>query len=184
MNKELQKHLISLATKDQDLLGKLSKSGDLANYTDEVHPELKVVLESNTQKAKEIIKRYGWPTLGLVGEKGSDAMFLIVQHSVLDEAFMQSCVPLLAEQVSNKEAKGSQLAFLQDRTLMQKNKPQLYGTQHIENENGKIVPYHIENAEEVDQNRLKLGLESLKERTAYLQKQHDKILRANECRNN
>jgi len=179
MNIELQKHLISLATEDQKLIEKLSKSGGLANYKDEVHPELKVVFKRNTQKAKEVIKKYGWPTLSLVGEKGSEAMYHIVQHSVLDEAFMQACVPLLAEQVKNKEAKGSQLAFLQDRTLMQKNKPQLYGTQHIEDENGKIVPYKIHNPKEVDKRRLDLGLEPLKERTAFLQRNHDQILRAN-----
>ena len=179
MNKELERELISLAKEDQTLLEKLSKSGDLANYKDEVHPELKMVFERNTTRAKEIIKEYGWPKISVVGEQGSDAIYHIVQHSVLDEAFMQSCVPLLSEQVKNEEAKGSQLAFLQDRTLMQQKKPQIYGTQHIEDSNGKIVPYLIDKLESVDERRLILGLEPLKERTAFLQKNHENILKAN-----
>ncbi len=170
MNQKLQKELIFLAKEDQALLEELSKSGDLANYKDEVHPELKIVFERNTKRAKEIIKEYGWPKISLVGEEGSDAMYHIVQHSVLDEAFMQSCVPLLSEQVKNKEAKGFQLAFLQDRTLMQQNKPQIYGTQYIDDGSGKIVPYLIDKPESVDERRLELGLEPLKERTAFLQK--------------
>jgi len=180
MNQKLQKELIFLAKEDQVLLEELSKSGDLANYKDEVHPELKIVFERNTKRAKEIIKEYGWPKISLVGEDGSDAMYHIVQHSVLDEAFMQSCVPLLSEQVKNKEAKGFQLAFLQDRTLMQQNKPQIYGTQHQEDKSGKIVPYQIEDPKGVDERRLSLGLEPLKERTAFLQKNHDDILKANQ----
>ncbi|MCK5830896.1 MAG: hypothetical protein KAH20_11405, partial [Methylococcales bacterium] len=100
---------------------------DLANYKDEAHPELKIVFERSTREAKEIIKKHGWPKISLVGEAGADAIYHIVQHSVLDEAFMQSCVPLLEERVKQKEAKGYQLAFLQDRTLMQQKKPQIYG---------------------------------------------------------
>jgi hypothetical protein len=137
VDKNLQKYLVSLAKEDQELLEKLSKSGDLANYKDEVHPELKIVFERNTRKAKEIIKKHGWPKISLVGEVGADAIYHIVQHSVLDEAFMQACVPLLEERVKQQEAKGYQLAFLQDRTLMQQKKPQIYGTQHIEDNNGK-----------------------------------------------
>lgn len=178
MDNILKEELISLAKEDQELLDKLAESGDLENYKDEVHPELRIVFERNTSRAKEIIKQYGWPKISDVGEEGSDAIYYIVQHSVLHESFMQSCVPLLKEQVKNNEAKGWQLAFLTDRTLMQKNKPQIYGTQHIQDEGGRIQPYQVENIESVDERRLALGLEPIKERTAFLQKRHDSILKA------
>ncbi|MCK5925413.1 MAG: hypothetical protein KAG10_05935 [Methylococcales bacterium] len=183
MDKNLQKHLVSLAKEDQELLEKLSKLGDLANYKDEVHPKLKIVFERNTREAKEVIKKHGWPKISLVGEVGADAIYHIVQHSVLDEAFMQSCVPLLEERVKQHEAKGYQLAFLQDRTLMQQKKPQIYGTQHIEDNDGKIVPYLIDTPNSVDERRLALGLERLKERTAFLQKNHEDILKVNKKNN-
>jgi hypothetical protein len=106
-------------------------------------------------------------------------MWLIVQHSVLDEKFMQFCVPVLERQVRKNEAKGWHLAFLQDRTLMQQGKPQIYGTQHLD-EGGVTKPYKIQNPEKVDELRLELGLEPLAERTAFLQKRTDRMLEAKE----
>ena len=177
MNTKLKQELVKLAEEDQQLLEKLAASGDLAKYKDEVHPELKIIFERNTARAKEIINNYGWPTISLVGNEGSDAMYLIVQHSVLDEPFMQACVSTLEEAVNNNEAKGWQLAFLQDRTLMQQEKPQKYGTQHITND-GVVEPYIIKNPEMVNGRRLALGLEPLEERTRLLQENYERIQKA------
>ena len=179
MNKQLANELIKLAEEDQQLLEKLSVSGELAKYKDEVHPELKIVFERNTASAKNIIEKYGWPKIRLIGNDASDAMYLIVQHSVLDEPFMQACVPLLEEAVSENEAKAWQLAFLQDRTLMQQDKPQVYGTQHITIDD-VVRPYKIRNPKKVNERRLVLGLEPLEERTKFLQDNHDRIKKAHD----
>ncbi|MDR3631062.1 MAG: hypothetical protein P4L42_12080 [Desulfocapsaceae bacterium] len=109
-------------------------------------------------------------------------MWLIVQHSVLDVNFMQSCVPILERQVKNNEAKGWQLAFLQDRTLMQQDKPQIYGTQHIDDKDGVVKPYKIQDPEKVDEFRKELGIEPLVERTALLQERQNRLLEANKNR--
>lgn len=178
----LSDELIKLANEDQTLLEKLATSGELADYKDEVHPELKIVFERNTKRAKEIIAKHGWPSLSQVGEEGSTAIYLIVQHSVLDEDFMQSCLPLLEESVKKGDAHGWQLAFLQDRALMQQGKPQIYGTQHIVNEDGNMEPYTILNPKTVDERRLALGLEILEEKTKFLQANHQKTLKANKRR--
>ena len=179
MNQILKNELISLADEDQRLIEKLSKSGELLDYEDELHPEIKKIFERNTKRAKEIIATYGWPTISSVGKEASNAMYLIVQHSVLEPEFMQSCIPALEEQVKNNEAKGFQLAFLQDRTLMQQGKPQIYGTQYDVNKDGKMEPYKILNPETVDERRLALGLEKLEERTELLQRNYDETLKAN-----
>lgn len=182
MNHTLKKELIQLAEEDQSLIEKLSKTGELANYKDEPHPEIKKIFERNTQIAKEIIANQGWPTISSVGEEGSDAMWLIVQHSVLEPDFMQYCVPLLEEQIKSNEAQGWQLAFLQDRTLMQQGKPQIYGTQHDVNENGIMEPYEIQNPETVNERRFALGLEALEEKTKELQEKYDNSMAASEAR--
>ncbi|MCF6211012.1 MAG: hypothetical protein L3K24_10185 [Gammaproteobacteria bacterium] len=182
MNSTLKNELIRLADEDQALIEKLSNTGELANYKDEPHPEIKKIFERNTRRAKEIISAFGWPTISSVGEKASDAMYLIVQHSVLEPEFMQSCVPLLEEQIKNNEAKGWQLAFLQDRTLMQQGKPQIYGTQHDVNKDGIMEPYEIQNPETVNEKRLSLGLERLEEKTKELQERYDATQAANEAR--
>ena len=182
LNKQLKHELIKLTEEDQQLIEKLSASGELAKYKDEVHPELRIIFERNTARAKEIINEYGWPTITLVGDEGSDAMYLIVQHSVLDEIFMQDCVSTLEEAVNKKEAKSWQLAFLQDRTLMQQNKPQIYGTQHITTDDNIVKPYRILEPETVNERRKNLGLEPLEERTKHLQENSNRIIKAQQER--
>jgi len=39
---------------------------------------------SNNSLIKEVICRYGWPSFSLVGEDGSDAFWLLVQHQDRD----------------------------------------------------------------------------------------------------
>jgi len=180
MNEELKNELISLADKDQSLLQSVKEAGELQD--EEYHPKIKQLHERNTERARQIIEKYGWPTISTVGEEGSDAMWLIVQHSVLAPEFMLSCVPLLENLVKAGEAKGWQLAFLQDRALMQQEKPQIYGTQHVLDENGNLKPYTLAEPELVDEKRISLGLESLEERTRLLQADRNKVLKSRENR--
>ncbi|MDR3631063.1 MAG: hypothetical protein P4L42_12085 [Desulfocapsaceae bacterium] len=67
MNDELRNELIAMVDEDQQLLEKLSNSGELADWKDDVHPELKKVFERNTKRAKEIIADNGWPGISSVG---------------------------------------------------------------------------------------------------------------------
>lgn len=50
------------------------------------------------------------------------------------------------------------MAFLHDRTLTMAGKPQKYGTQFKNNEEGKVVPFPIENPEIVDDLRVHFAL--------------------------
>jgi hypothetical protein len=173
MNKQLKKELISMADEDQRVLQELLESGELG--TVEYHPKIRQIHERNTSRIKEIIKENGWPGNDLVGTHGADAAWYITQHSVLDTEFMNSCLPLLQDAVANKQAEGRHLAFLQDRTLTMAGKPQKYGTQFTLNEEGKAVPFPIENPEIVDDLRVNLGLETLVERTSHMQRLEDEL---------
>ena len=153
-----------MADEDQQLLEKLTNSGELLDFKDSVHPQLKKVFERNTKRAKEIISKNGWPTISSVGEKASTAMWLIVQHSVLDKSFMQSCVLILEKVVKNDEAKGWQLAFLQDRINTMAGKEQVYGTQFDIDDEGWPIPFPISKPDGVNARRKALGLNSLEER--------------------
>lgn len=178
MNDSLKNELIALADEDQSLLRSVKEAGELED--EGYHPGLKRLHERNTNRAKEIIARHGWPAISLVGEDGSDAMWLIVQHSVLDPEFMLSCVPELESLVNQNEAKGWQLAFLQDRALMLQGKPQIYGTQHVLDDDGNLKPYQLADPESVDERRSAVGLEPLEERTRFLQADREKLLEARE----
>ena len=182
MNEALRKELIALAEKDQELLQSVKDSGELMD--DEYHPKLRRLHEENTRRAKEVLSEGGWPAISQVGEDGSDAMWLIVQHSVLEPEFMLSCVPVLERLVKAGEAKGWQLAFLQDRALMLQEKPQIYGTQHVLDTNGELRPYELADPDGVDKRREAVGLEPLEERTRFLQADRARVLQARNNREN
>ena len=167
MNEQLKEELISMAGEDQRVLQELHESGELG--TDEYYPKIRQIHERNTSRIKEIIKENGWPGNDLVGTHGADAAWYITQHSVLDTEFMNSCLPLLQDAVANKQAEGRHLVFLLDRTLTMAGKPQKYGTQFKNNEEGKTISFPIENPEIVDDLRADLGLETLAQRTSHMQ---------------
>jgi len=171
-----------MADEDQRVLRELHERGELG--TVEYHPKIKQVHEKNNCRIKEIIKEHGWPGNDLVGKNGADAAWYITQHAVLDTEFMNSCLPLLQNAVINKQAEGRHLAFLQDRTLTMAGKPQKFGTQFKTNEEGKVVPFPIENPEVVDDLRTDLGLETLAERTSYMQRLEDERVNNRKKANN
>lgn len=179
MNELLRIELLSMAKEDQRILRELHDSGELG--TVEYHPRMKKLHERHNQRIKQIIREHHWPGADLVGKDGAEAAWLIVQHAVLDADFMESCVPLLKEAVSNQQAEGRHLAFLQDRVLTMAGKPQVYGTQFDITDDGKAVPKPIKNPERVDELRRELGLETLSGRTRHIQELENQR-RENRCR--
>lgn len=164
MNKTLREEILSMAEADQLVLQQLAESGELG--TVEYHPRVREVHEKNTKRMKAIIGEYGWPGNDLVGPDATEAVWMVVQHSVLDLDFMKNCVPLLENAVKMKQAEGWHLAFLKDRLLTLSGRPQIYGTQFDRDENGWPVPYPIQNEDEVNEKRADLGLNTLEERMA------------------
>ncbi|MEC8787258.1 MAG: DUF6624 domain-containing protein [Pseudomonadota bacterium] len=162
MNSKLQAELLAMKDEDQNLLKKLIDSGELQD--EGYHPEMKALHERNNARIKQIIKEFGWPTISLVGKDASKAAWLIVQHAILDEEFMNSCLNLLEVAVKNNDADALCFAYLKDRTLTMKGLPQIYGTQFdfIEND---VVPFPINDPENVDILRKEVGLGTLKEAT-------------------
>lgn len=64
-----------------------------------------------------------------------------------------------------------QAAMLEDRIRMFEGRPQIYGSQFQPDENGKTVPYPIENPGQVDERRRAVGLPPLQEKWAELKEQ-------------
>src|SRR5699024_4324811 len=111
VNQALKDELLSMAEEDQRVLQELIDSGELS--TTEYHPRMRAVHEKNNIRIKEIISRYGWPGISLVGQERSEAAWLIVQHAVLETEFMDECLPLLKAATVQGEAKGWCFAYLQ-----------------------------------------------------------------------
>ena len=173
MNDALRKELIAMVEKDSEMRQRLADSGELA--TNEYHPLMREIHEENNQRIKEVVSEYGWPGISLVGKEGVHAAWFLVQHAVLEPEFQEQCVALLKDAVEVREAKGVYLAMLNDRVLIRQGKPQIYGSQHEVDEHGKLYPLTIEDPVIVDRLRREVGLESLAERTLFLQEDYDRI---------
>ncbi len=174
MNNDLREELVSMQKEDERLMQELMDAGELNE--DDYHPRIKRLHQTNILRIKEIIAEYGWPGMSIVGQEGSKAAWLIVQHCVLDQEFMERALLLLKEAVSKGEAEGWCQAYLQDRTLTMAGKHQVYGTQHDFDENGVAHPLPIAEPDKVDLLRKEMGIGPLSEATKHIQKTYQHMI--------
>lgn len=113
----------------------------------------------NRARIKPILHRYGWLPKSKVGEKASDAIFFVIQHS--DVELMRQYFPSLKDLASKREAKATHAAMMEDRLLVNEGKKQIYGTQATSDSstNGKAYIWPIENPDQVNQLRKEAGFD-------------------------
>ncbi|SCZ58495.1 DUF6624 domain-containing protein [Thiohalomonas denitrificans] len=175
MSDELRQELLSMQKDDQRLMRELMDAGELRE--EEYHPRLKWLHERHIARIKEIIAEHGWPGRSLVGQEGAKAAWLVVQHGVLDQEFMEGALPLLKVAVATGEAEGWCLAYLQDRTLTMAGKPQVYGTQHDFDENGVAYPLPMADPGKVDKLREEMGMGPLAQATKRIQEAYQPMIK-------
>lgn len=116
---------------------------------------------SNTARLKVIIDEIGWPTISKVGSEASTAAWLLAQHADSDRPFQERAL-LMMKECSVIEVAPWNIAFLEDRVLMWKGMPQLYGTQ-CSYQDGVVKPLPILDEQHVDERRAAAGLPPLAE---------------------
>ena len=159
INLPLQKELIEMEIEDQHIRNKIGEAG-WQNPPKALLEQMMKIDESNTGKLKAIIKKHYWVTKDLVGVKGVEAAFLVIQHSP-DVAFKVKMLPYLKQSYLNGEGvSGQQVALLTDRVLIAQGKKQIYGTQADVSE-GKVVFSPIEDETNVDIRREEMNMPSL-----------------------
>lgn len=123
------------------------------------------VLKINTERMKEIVVRYGWPTISLVGIKGSKNAWLIVQHADDNLRFQKRCLKLMLEahKKNPKDIIPMQIAFLTDRIYVNEKKPQKFGTQFYTNRKGEFTYWPVRDMRNVDKRREAYDIEPLAE---------------------
>jgi hypothetical protein len=145
---ELRAELVEMLAQDQaDRLEGSGPGGDIAR----------------TERLKEIIAAYGWPTISMVGEDGEDAAWAIAQHSDLDPEFQREALELLRAAVTAGDASPGNLAYLEDRVAAGAGEPQTYGTQVGCGEDGPVPGTPIKDEAHVDERRAAAGLAPLSE---------------------
>jgi len=158
MGEENQKHRQEI----MDLMDRLARSDSekVAKKWKQAVEQQNALDDRNRQRLDEIVKQYGWPKRSVFGEEASGVAFSVVQHAELD--YQKKHLPLIKEAVAQKEARQSDLAMLEDRMLTREGKKQIYGTQVRLNQKTQLMElYPIEDEENVDDRRIKVGLEPL-----------------------
>jgi tetratricopeptide (TPR) repeat protein len=106
-----------------------------------------------------VIKKYGFPTIPMVGAAAAHAAFLLCQHADEDLNFQKKVLGLMEQ--SAHDVDPADLAYLTDRVMVAEKGVQLYGTQFLSLKDRTLYP--IQDASEVDVRRKKMGLSTLKE---------------------
>lgn len=144
----LREELLEMRARDQEVREASSK-GDFSKWAE---------TDANNQKRlKEIVNQYGWPSRSMVGEDGSEAAWLIAQHSDSDKDFQRTVLRLMEPLVKQGEESGKSYAYLYDRT----HYPQRFGTQGNCVSRQEWQPFEIEDIANVDERRRELKMPSL-----------------------
>lgn len=161
MNTELRRQLLEMVEGDERVRAELAATGELfQGYA----PKMAEVHHRNAEELGTIIERHGWPGRSLVGEDGTNAAWLILQHAIGCPELQRRCLPLLREAVARGEAAAAQAAYLEDRIRFFERRPQRYGTQFDWDKHGQMSPYLLEDPDRVDEYRRAVGLSPLAER--------------------
>ena len=110
----------------------------------------------NLIKVTEIINKNGWPGEEIIGWHGSSALWVVFQHSTLEN--QEKYLPLMREAVKKGKARSAQLALLEDRILVRNGKEQIYGTQAGTDSLGIYKIWPIKDERNVNKLRFSVGL--------------------------
>lgn len=158
-NKELKKELLKRVKRDQDIRIEHINSTD--SNKDEVFGQRMMEIDNdNTQWLRGHVDKHGFPGASAVGENAAEAAYLIAQHSQ-DNDFRATALEHM-KKAEPGEHKPSNIATMEDRVLVDRGEPQLYGTQYRQ-ENGQNISNLIKDPEKVDERRKEMGMGTLKE---------------------
>lgn len=117
---------------------------------------------NNQQRAKEIIRQYGWPTMLQIGKDGQNNLWLVVQHADNDVLFQQATLYEMEKWKGTTQLNHENYAFLYDRVKCNLNYKQLYGTQVIWAQNGQASGFRpVTEEANVNERRKAMGLQPL-----------------------
>jgi hypothetical protein len=144
-----------MAEEDERVRPELAADGSLF---DGYHSAMQTVHNRNAARLTEIIEQHGWPGRDLVGEEGSRAAWLILQHAIAHPALQRRGLVLLQDAVALGEVAAVEAAMLEDRIRFFEARPQRFGTQFDWDEKGQLNPVPIEDEANVDDRRRSVSL--------------------------
>lgn len=163
LDEPLRQELLAMAEKDQAVRNAygaaVQQYGHNAPQADSLRTAMTTIDQAHEARLKAIVATHGWPKRRLVSRDGAHAAWLLLQHGSLD--FQVEMLPLLLEAARQGEASWTDVAYVQDRVLFYQGKPQIYGTQLREYEDGRLEVAPIEDEAQVDERRARAGMPPL-----------------------
>ena len=163
----LRRELEGMFDADQEIRRILVDSIGINSPEDGKYMNQMAVIDSrNKIKITSILEKYGWIGKSKIGEKASDGIFYIVQHTDLE--FLEKYFPQFKKQTDKGEASAKLCGMMEDRLLMWKGKKQIYGSQasNALRSDKKMAIWPIENPSRVNELRKKAGFTSTVEENA------------------
>lgn len=123
----------------------------------------------NTARLKEIVTETGWPKVSEVGPDAARAAWLIAQHADQEPEFQELCLSCM-RRLSAGEVSVIDMAYLEDRVLVNTGRLQRYGTQFT-GMGETYGPQPIEDEVNLDARRAAIGMEPFAAYAARLRQQ-------------
>lgn len=120
------------------------------------------VFTTHQKRIEEIFNKYGFVGYNLVGQKGSQDFWLVVQHSDHDPEFQKEVLEKMKIEVDKENADSRSYALLVDRVKLNTGEKQIYGTQVDYNfKLAQAYPKRLADSLNVNERRKSVGLEPL-----------------------
>jgi hypothetical protein len=160
-DKRLSGKLLKMHAKDQSFRGNFMKEFEDKYQLDtiEYSSACSADIDLNNQcLLQEIIKEHGFPTLKLVGYDALYGVFLIIQHADKDPEWQNAQLPYIKAAAEKGELDGRWYAYLIDRTAVNAEELQVYGTQFAKVDATGVELRPLQDPENLDVRRRQIGL--------------------------
>ncbi|MDR1553354.1 MAG: hypothetical protein LBS69_07830 [Prevotellaceae bacterium] len=128
--------------------------------SNEMKQLLKSINEKNAANVVEVTKildEKGWLGADVIGDKGNNALFSVIQYADINT--QEKYLPMLKDAVVKENTDPAYLALLEDEIALKQGKRQIYGSRiGIDIKTGKYYVVPLEDPDNVDKRRMKIGL--------------------------
>jgi hypothetical protein len=156
LNEEVRRELLDMRAEDIRVRRELEEAGELGSR---YIPRMEEVHVRNAARLRELLTMHGWPDESIAGNDGAEAAWLIVQHAIGEPELQRRALRMLRACEATSRVPLWQAAYLEDQIAMYEGRPQLYGTQWLDDSrDGRIRPWNLAEPDRVNELRAAVGL--------------------------
>lgn len=105
------------------------EGSDGAAFSQAMSQRIDKVFEDNIRDLKKLLEVYSWFPISQFGEEAAAGAAVVAQHANSDVPFQEDALHRMEKLYAAGEVKRSKYAFLYDRVMVHRKRPQRFGTQ-------------------------------------------------------